>query len=119
MTEEKVIIELDIKTDKALADTIALKESVIKLTDEAKKLKETEGETSEAYVKKETTMVLKTFTIRDSKGEFYSPPFFQKTHGVGIVTGKQVSRHNTMSIVTGKHRDWETVSQSRYNMLLI
>ena len=26
-------------------------------------------------------MVLKTFTIRDSKGEFYSPPFFQKTHG--------------------------------------
>ena len=35
-------------------------------------------------------MVLKTFTIRDSKGEFYSPPFFQKTHGEAyIVTGKQ------------------------------
>ena len=56
MAEEKVIIELDIKTDKALADTIALKESVIKLTEEAKKLKETEGETSEAYVKKQAEL---------------------------------------------------------------
>ena len=45
-------------------------------------------------------MVLKTFTIRDSKGEFYSPPFFQKTQG--------------KAIVTWKHRDWETVPQSQY-----
>jgi len=26
-------------------------------------------------------MQLKIYTIRDSKGEFYGPPFFQKTHG--------------------------------------
>ena len=56
MAEEKVIIELNIKTDKALADTIALKEAVIKLTEEAKSLKETEGETSAAYVKKQAEL---------------------------------------------------------------
>ena len=54
--DKKVIIELDIKTDKALADTIALKEAVIKLTEEAKSLKETEGETSAAYVKKQAEL---------------------------------------------------------------
>lgn len=26
-------------------------------------------------------MLLKIFTIRDSKGEFYGQPFFQKSHG--------------------------------------
>ena len=51
--DKKVIIELDIDIDEALADTIELKESVIKLTKEAKKLKKIEGETSEAYVKKQ------------------------------------------------------------------
>ena len=56
MAEEKVIIELDIKTDKAVTDTIALKEAVVKLTAEAKNLKETEGETSEAYVKKQAEL---------------------------------------------------------------
>ena len=35
-------------------------------------------------------MVLKTFTIRDSKGEFYSPPFFQKTHGEAERSFKQL-----------------------------
>lgn len=52
MAEEKVIIEVDIKTDKALADTVALKAQVEKLREEAKNLKETEGELSEAYTKK-------------------------------------------------------------------
>ena len=53
-------------------------------------------------------MVLKTFTIRDSKGEFYSPPFFQKTHGDSIVTGKHWETSWLGNIVTRKHRDWET-----------
>ena len=35
-------------------------------------------------------MVLKTFTIRDSKGEFYSPSFFQKTHGEAERSFKQL-----------------------------
>ena len=35
-------------------------------------------------------MVLKTFTIRDSKGEFYSPPFLQKTHGEAERSFKQL-----------------------------
>jgi len=52
MAEEKVIIEVDIKTDKALADTVALKAQVEKLKEETKNLKETEGELSEAYTKK-------------------------------------------------------------------
>lgn len=52
MAEEKVIIEVDIKTGKALSDTVALTTQVEKLKEEAKQLKETEGELSEAYTKK-------------------------------------------------------------------
>ena len=48
--EEKVIIELDIKTDKAIADTIALKEKVSDMKKELKRLKEAGDENSEAYL---------------------------------------------------------------------
>lgn len=32
-------------------------------------------------VRKGATMQLKIFTIRDTKGEIYHPPFYQRSHG--------------------------------------
>lgn len=51
MAEEKVIIELDIKTDKAVADTIALKEEVALLRSQTKLAKDQQGELSEEFIK--------------------------------------------------------------------
>ena len=50
MAEEKVIIELDIKTDKAIEDTVALKKAIADQRKELKELKEVGDENSEAYV---------------------------------------------------------------------
>lgn len=35
-------------------------------------------------------MILKAFTIRDSKGEVFNTPFFQKTHGEAERSFKQL-----------------------------
>jgi hypothetical protein len=50
MAEEKVIIELDIKMDKAIEDTVALKKAISDQKKELKELKEVGDENSEAYV---------------------------------------------------------------------
>ena len=50
MAEEKVIIELDIKMDKAIDDTVALKKAIADQKKELKELKEVGDENSEAYV---------------------------------------------------------------------
>jgi len=48
--EKKVIIDIEIKTQDAINDTVKLKEETAKLKQEQKELKETSGENSEAYV---------------------------------------------------------------------
>lgn len=50
MAEEKVIIELDIKTDKVIEDTVNLKQKIADIKKEMKELKEVGDENSEAYV---------------------------------------------------------------------
>ena len=50
MAEEKVIIELDIKTDKAIDDTIALKKAIADQKKELKELKDAGDEMSESYI---------------------------------------------------------------------
>jgi len=50
MAEEKVIIELDIKMDKVIEDTVALKERIAGMKKELKELKDVGDENSEAYV---------------------------------------------------------------------
>lgn len=57
MAEKKYIIfEADIKVDEAVAETARLKEEVTKLHFETEKLKRSQGETSEAYIKSKATL---------------------------------------------------------------
>ena len=57
MAEKKYIIfEADIKVDEAVAETARLKEEVTKLHFETEKLKRSEGETSDAYIKSKATL---------------------------------------------------------------
>lgn len=57
MAEKKYIIfEADIKVDEAVAETARLKEEVTKLHFETEKLKRSQGETSDAYIKSKATL---------------------------------------------------------------
>lgn len=43
-------------------------------------------------------MILKAFTIRDSKAEYFHPPFFQKTHGEAERSFKQLANDQKSTI---------------------
>lgn len=51
MAEKVIIFEADIKIDEAVAETARLQKEVNKLREEKERLRKTEGDTSEAYVK--------------------------------------------------------------------
>lgn len=48
--------------------------------------------TAQSMRRKELLMELKIFTIRDSKGEIYHPPFYTKTHGEAERTFRELAK---------------------------
>lgn len=68
MAEKVIIFEADIKIDEAVAETARLKEEVTKLHFETEKLKRSQGETSEAYIKSKATLDNANKSLKQHEG---------------------------------------------------
>lgn len=59
-------------------------------------------------------MKLKAFTIRDTKGEVYNTPFFQKTHGEAERSFKSLL-HDNQSMVAKYPEDYDLYYIGEYD----
>ena len=59
-------------------------------------------------------MILKAFTIRDSKGEVFNTPFFQKTHGEAERSFKELV-NDQQSMVAKYPDDYDLYYIGEYN----
>jgi len=59
-------------------------------------------------------MLLKSFSIRDAKGEIFNTPFFQKTHGEAERSFKQIA-NDTNSMVYKFPEDYDLYYLGTYD----
>ena len=90
MAEEKIIIELDIKTDKAISDTVELKQKVAAMKKELKELKEVGDENTEAYVLLNATMKATEKQLKNNEAQLAANATLQKEE-IGTIQRLQAS----------------------------